>query len=88
MEDTQQGSQDKEGSVPEPGVSRMAKPARRDMGTMVTGREMEAERWGCWKSPTETTYGEGRLAELKIRELCEQQSWKSGIVCWDQELRQ
>lgn len=88
MEDAQQGSQGTEGSVPEPGVSRMAKPARRDTGTMVTGRETEVEKWGCRRSPTETTYAEGRLADLKIRELCEEQSWKARIVCWDQELQE
>lgn len=54
---------------------------------MVTGREMEVERWGCRKSPTETTYAEGlpgsyteRVADLKISELHVEQSWRTRTV--------
>lgn len=55
MEDAQQRGQDTEGSMAQPGVSRMGKPARRDTGTVVMGRELGAQRWGRRKSPTETT---------------------------------
>lgn len=47
-------------------VSRMGKPARRDMGTMVTGRDIGVQRWGLGKSPTETTEV---LCNLKPKDL-------------------
>lgn len=55
----------------EPQVSRMGEPARRDMGTTLTGREIGVQRWGHGKSPTETTEFQSeteRFADLKITE--------------------